>query len=73
MADTATDSTGSAPHLYRNDGRTLQSFSHPDCNCRPLNLTGSAFPVAEPVPLAGYTAGGDFHPAPKDSLHYNGS
>ena len=34
-------------------------FSHPDSNCRLRSFTESAFR------LAGFTAGGDFHPALK--------
>ena len=40
------------------------TFSHPDCNCRRRNYTGSVNVAAHSRAL---TAGGDFHPAPKVS------
>ena len=38
------------------------SFSHPDCDRRYRNFTGSALLRAA---FADYTAGGELHPAPK--------
>ena len=44
---------------------SARSFSHPDYNGRPRNCTGSCSSAKAPG-LAGYTAGGDLRPAPKD-------
>jgi len=41
----------------------VETFSHPDFNCRPRNLTGSAVPKRDRS--RALTAGGEFHPAPK--------
>ena len=44
-------------------------FSHPDYHCRLRNHTGSAAFERNPSKaLAGFTAGGDFHPALKNRL-----
>ena len=39
-------------------------FSHPDCYCRLWNYTKSC--EVHYASLAGYTAGGELHPAPKN-------
>ena len=41
----------------------VHAFSHPDCNCRYRNCTGSCSP--RKGSLADYTAGGELRPAPK--------
>jgi hypothetical protein len=48
-------------HETFDGGRTLLTFSHPDCDCRPRISTGSM----DSVHSRALTAGGDFHPAPK--------
>src|SRR5260370_1049461 len=45
---------------------SLPSFSHPDFDGRPRNLTGSTRPHGDG--FAGCTAGGDLHPAPKEKI-----
>lgn len=43
------------------------AFSHPDCHRRPRTFTESGHGLAAGASRA-FTAGGDFHPAPKASI-----